>query len=120
MGLRFGRGSHQMFTSPRIPETRLHPYGKSQARPGRKMGHISASGHSSQEALQRAIQAKRILVRQRDNEQQAVAIASSGFGASKLSRYGFRMTASIFFTVTAEAWRCWLHHTPSNGLFAEM
>ena len=44
-----------------VPETRLHLYGKSPARPGRKMGHLSAAGASPEEALQRALRAKQML-----------------------------------------------------------
>jgi 5-(carboxyamino)imidazole ribonucleotide synthase len=36
------------------PMTRLHLYGKRVARPGRKMGHISAYGDTPHDALQRA------------------------------------------------------------------
>ncbi|HEY2854106.1 MAG TPA: 5-(carboxyamino)imidazole ribonucleotide synthase [Gemmatimonadaceae bacterium] len=36
------------------PLTRLHLYGKRVARPGRKMGHISAYGDTAQDALDRA------------------------------------------------------------------
>ena len=36
------------------PMTRLHLYGKRVARPGRKMGHLSAYGDTAQEALDRA------------------------------------------------------------------
>jgi 5-(carboxyamino)imidazole ribonucleotide synthase len=36
-----------------LPGVRLHLYGKRQARPGRKMGHLSAIGATSQEALER-------------------------------------------------------------------
>ena len=39
------------------PMTRLHLYGKRVARPGRKMGHISAYGDTADEALQRAREA---------------------------------------------------------------
>ncbi len=46
----------------RVPETRLHLYGKSPARPGRKMGHISAGGVTAEEALQRALRAKQMLL----------------------------------------------------------
>ncbi len=49
-------------TSLRVPETRLHLYGKSPAWPGRKMGHISAGGRTSEEALERALRAKQMLV----------------------------------------------------------
>src|SRR5205807_114030 len=34
-----------------LPGVRLHLYGKRQARPGRKMGHLSASGRTSEEAV---------------------------------------------------------------------
>ena len=37
-----------------VPGTRLFLYGKSGARPGRKMGHLAAIGASPQEALERA------------------------------------------------------------------
>ena len=37
-----------------VPGTRLFLYGKSGARPGRKMGHIAATGDSAEEALLRA------------------------------------------------------------------
>ncbi|MCG3173371.1 MAG: N5-carboxyaminoimidazole ribonucleotide synthase [Myxococcota bacterium] len=40
-----------------IPGVRLHLYGKNQARPGRKMGHLSATGATPDEAIQRAQQA---------------------------------------------------------------
>jgi 5-(carboxyamino)imidazole ribonucleotide synthase len=36
------------------PLTRLHLYGKRVARPGRKMGHISAYGDTPDDALARA------------------------------------------------------------------
>ena len=39
----------------------LHLYGKESARPGRKMGHLSASGHTAEEAVTRAIEARRRL-----------------------------------------------------------
>jgi 5-(carboxyamino)imidazole ribonucleotide synthase len=38
----------------REPGVRLHLYGKQRARPGRKMGHISSTGESAEEALSRA------------------------------------------------------------------
>ncbi len=41
-----------------IPEVRLHLYGKSSARPGRKMGHLSAVAESTDEALQRVLRAR--------------------------------------------------------------
>ncbi|MEO8192184.1 MAG: 5-(carboxyamino)imidazole ribonucleotide synthase [Acidobacteriota bacterium] len=46
------------------PEAKLHLYGKSEPRPGRKMGHITALGDSPAEALARALEARRRLTRQ--------------------------------------------------------
>ncbi len=37
-----------------VPQTRLFLYGKREARPGRKMGHLGATGDTPGEALQRA------------------------------------------------------------------
>ncbi len=42
----------------RVPETRLHLYGKGEARPGRKMGHLSATATTSEEALERVCMAR--------------------------------------------------------------
>jgi 5-(carboxyamino)imidazole ribonucleotide synthase len=36
-----------------VPGVRLHLYGKAAARPGRKMGHLSATAATSEEALAR-------------------------------------------------------------------
>lgn len=44
-----------------IPDVRLHLYGKASARPGRKMGHLSAIAPSSQEALDKVLEARRRL-----------------------------------------------------------
>jgi 5-(carboxyamino)imidazole ribonucleotide synthase len=44
-----------------IPEVRLHLYGKSSARPGRKMGHLSAVAESTDEALERVLRARTLL-----------------------------------------------------------
>jgi 5-(carboxyamino)imidazole ribonucleotide synthase len=44
-----------------VPGVRLHLYEKHTARPGRKMGHLSAVGSSADEALQRVLDAKRRL-----------------------------------------------------------
>ena len=46
-----------------VPGARLHLYGKRVARPGRKMGHLSAVGDTSAEALERVLRAKRLLTR---------------------------------------------------------
>jgi 5-(carboxyamino)imidazole ribonucleotide synthase len=40
------------------PTVRLHLYGKASARPGRKMGHLSAVGATGDEALERVLRAR--------------------------------------------------------------
>ena len=45
-----------------IPEVRLHLYGKSEPKRGRKMGHITATGASVEEAAQRARLARAALL----------------------------------------------------------
>jgi 5-(carboxyamino)imidazole ribonucleotide synthase len=45
-----------------IPGVALHLYGKGQARPGRKMGHLTALGGSVEEAMQRALAARQRIV----------------------------------------------------------
>ena len=44
-----------------IESTRLHLYGKADARAGRKMGHLSATGADAQEALSRVLASYRVL-----------------------------------------------------------
>ncbi len=44
-----------------VPSVRLHLYEKHTPRPGRKMGHLSASGSTVDEALERVLEAKRRL-----------------------------------------------------------
>jgi 5-(carboxyamino)imidazole ribonucleotide synthase len=44
-----------------LPGVRLHLYGKRVARPGRKMGHLSATGASAQEAVERVQKARALL-----------------------------------------------------------
>jgi 5-(carboxyamino)imidazole ribonucleotide synthase len=46
----------------RLPEVKLHLYGKTDPRPGRKMGHITAMGRSVAEAQERAIAARDALL----------------------------------------------------------
>ena len=41
-----------------IPDVRLHLYGKTSARPGRKMGHLSAVGDSVEEAREKVLTAR--------------------------------------------------------------
>ncbi len=44
-----------------VPGVRLHLYEKHTPRAGRKMGHLSATGATAEEALERALEAKRLL-----------------------------------------------------------
>ncbi len=44
-----------------VPGVRLHLYEKKEARAGRKMGHLSATGATADEALERVLEAKRRL-----------------------------------------------------------
>jgi 5-(carboxyamino)imidazole ribonucleotide synthase len=44
-----------------VPGVRLHLYEKHEARLGRKMGHLSATGKTAEEALERVLEAKRRL-----------------------------------------------------------
>lgn len=45
-----------------VPGTALHLYGKAQARPGRKMGHLTALANTPDEAARRALEAWRRMV----------------------------------------------------------
>jgi len=44
-----------------LPDVKLHLYGKAEARPGRKMGHLCATADTPQEALQRVLTARSLL-----------------------------------------------------------
>jgi 5-(carboxyamino)imidazole ribonucleotide synthase len=46
----------------RFPDVKLHLYGKDEARPGRKMGHLTAFGRTAQEAQDRVIAARDALL----------------------------------------------------------
>ena len=46
----------------RFPDVKLHLYGKEQPRPGRKMGHLTATGRTVQEAQDRVIAARDALL----------------------------------------------------------
>lgn len=47
------------------PEVKLHLYGKAEARPGRKMGHLTALGATAEEARARVVAAREALTRGR-------------------------------------------------------
>jgi 5-(carboxyamino)imidazole ribonucleotide synthase len=44
-----------------LPGAHLHLYGKTEARPGRKMGHLSITAATIEEARQHALQAASLL-----------------------------------------------------------
>jgi 5-(carboxyamino)imidazole ribonucleotide synthase len=46
----------------RFPEVKLHLYGKSEPRPGRKMGHLTAMGATASEAMDRVLAARDALL----------------------------------------------------------
>jgi 5-(carboxyamino)imidazole ribonucleotide synthase len=46
----------------RHPDVKLHLYGKADARPGRKMGHLTALARTPEEALARAVAAREALI----------------------------------------------------------
>jgi 5-(carboxyamino)imidazole ribonucleotide synthase len=58
-----GLGRPGMADALAVPATALHLYGKSEARPGRKMGHLTSLGETPDEALERALRARSLLVR---------------------------------------------------------
>jgi 5-(carboxyamino)imidazole ribonucleotide synthase len=48
-----------------MPEVKLHLYGKAEARPGRKMGHLTAVADTAVDAARAALDARDALVRNR-------------------------------------------------------
>jgi 5-(carboxyamino)imidazole ribonucleotide synthase len=48
-----------------VPGVRLHLYGKTEPRPGRKMGHLTALAASADEAVARVVEARRLACRVR-------------------------------------------------------
>jgi 5-(carboxyamino)imidazole ribonucleotide synthase len=46
----------------RVPDVKLHLYGKAEARRGRKMGHLTSTGRTTDEALDRVISARDALL----------------------------------------------------------
>jgi len=44
-----------------IPEVKLHLYGKQEARPGRKMGHLTAMSDTREQAVERVVDARKCL-----------------------------------------------------------
>jgi len=63
LGDLWGDGEPDFASALTIPDVRLHLYGKASARPGRKMGHLSAVGASVEEARQKVLTARAHLTR---------------------------------------------------------
>ena len=63
LGELWAAGEPDFTSALAIPGVRLHLYGKHTARPGRKMGHLSADGDTPDEALDRVRAAYRTLTR---------------------------------------------------------
>ena len=58
LGDLWDRGTPDFESALTIPDVRLHLYGKTSARPGRKMGHLSAVGDTVEEALEKVLTAR--------------------------------------------------------------
>jgi 5-(carboxyamino)imidazole ribonucleotide synthase len=56
-------GEPDWAAAARFPEVKLHLYGKATARPGRKMGHLTALAATPEEALRRVTAAREALTR---------------------------------------------------------
>jgi len=55
-------GEPNWAAAARFPDVKLHVYGKSAPRPGRKMGHLTATGKTVQEAQDRVVSARDALL----------------------------------------------------------
>lgn len=62
LGELWGEGEPNWAAASRFRDVKLHLYGKSAARPGRKMGHMTAFGRTADEALDRVIAARDALL----------------------------------------------------------
>ena len=63
LGDLWDQGTPDFIAALEVPAVRLHLYGKASARPGRKMGHLSAVGSSGDEALDRVLRARHAMRR---------------------------------------------------------
>ena len=61
LGHLWGKGEPKWDAALEDPLVKLHLYGKAQARVGRKMGHLTATGQTTQEAVQRVVSARQRL-----------------------------------------------------------
>lgn len=58
LGDRWTSGTPDWASALRDPDVKLHLYGKAEARPGRKMGHLTAGGTTVEEASRRVLEAR--------------------------------------------------------------
>ena len=65
LGDMWAKGEPDWAAALMLPDVKLHLYGKAEARPGRKMGHLTAAGATPQEALRRAVEARAALTQGR-------------------------------------------------------
>jgi 5-(carboxyamino)imidazole ribonucleotide synthase len=63
LGDLWSNGTPDFAAALTVPTVRLHLYGKTSARPGRKMGHLSAVGRTGEEAQERVLRARDALRR---------------------------------------------------------
>ena len=61
LGHHWANGEPKWDAALEDPLVKLHLYGKAQARAGRKMGHLTATGQTTQEAVQRVVSARQRL-----------------------------------------------------------
>jgi 5-(carboxyamino)imidazole ribonucleotide synthase len=62
LGDLWAKGTPRFENALAVEGVTLHLYGKEQARPGRKMGHLSATARTAEDAVARALEARRRLV----------------------------------------------------------
>jgi 5-(carboxyamino)imidazole ribonucleotide synthase len=58
LGDLWSAGTPKFAAALEVPSVRLHLYGKASARPGRKMGHLSAVGLTGEDARDRVLRAR--------------------------------------------------------------
>ncbi len=63
LGDLWAKGEPDWYDAAALPNVKIHLYGKSDPRPGRKMGHIVAFGNTGEEAVHQALEARAVLVK---------------------------------------------------------
>jgi 5-(carboxyamino)imidazole ribonucleotide synthase len=61
LGDLWAKGEPNWVAAAAMPHVKIHLYGKTEPRPGRKMGHLVAFGNSAEEAMHRALEARAVL-----------------------------------------------------------